>query len=274
MDRTPTPLHYYDLGTANWTEHAQYPFPNAQPTRYYFNGAASGTTLLSLQDRSLSLSAPASSGADTVLWSPVGNPCGRPSDQWSAGAVSLVTQFVSPNTPCINTDVLGQLGLDRITYTTPALTAAKTIAGPIDVTVYATANTKEIQLVAEVEDVAPDGTSTPLTEGALLGSLRAQSASRTWLDSSGQVMLPGQTFSQASAAPVVAGQLTRYDIEVFPTYATIVAGHHIRVTLSTADTPHLAPTVPELANLLGGVYSIQRGPAGPSGVELQLIPAG
>jgi hypothetical protein len=43
--------------------------------------------------------------------------------------------------------------------------------------------------------------------------------------------------------------------------------------LSTDDTPHLAPTLPELANLLGGVYTIDRSPSAPSAIELQLLPA-
>jgi hypothetical protein len=68
--------------------------------------------------------------------------------------------------------------------------------------------------------------------------------------------------------------VTRYDIEVFPTYATLPAGHRIRITLATADTPHLAPTAPALAKLLGGVYRVQHSPNAPSAVEIPLIPAG
>jgi putative CocE/NonD family hydrolase len=274
MDRTPTPLHYYDLGTNTYAEHAQYPFPEATATRYYFSGTRSHTAPLNVGDRSLSLTPPSSTGSDTILWSPVGNPCGRPTDQWSAGGASLVAGYLAPNAPCIYNDVLGQIGLDRITYTSPQLTTAQTIAGPIDVTVYAKANTKETQLVAEVEDVAPNGTSVPLTEGALLGSLRAQDPAQTWTDAAGQTMKPGHSYASASSAAVPKGAVTRYDIEVFPTYATIAAGHRIRVTLSTADTPHLAPTLPELVNLLGGIYAVQRSAAAPSAVELQLIPAG
>ena len=62
----------------------------------------------------------------------------------------------------------------------------------------------------------------------------------------------------------------RYDIEVFPTYATIAKGHRIRITLSTADSPHLVPTLPALAKLTGGVYQVQ---LGTSAVELPLVPA-
>ena len=274
MDATPTPLHYNDLGTNRFTEHAQYPFPSARPTRYYFSAARSGTAPLSVTDHSLSLTPPTTNSSDTLLWSPVGNPCGRPSDQWSAGVPSLIASYVSPGVPCVDgSDTVGELGLHRATYTSPPLASAQTLAGPIDVTVYASATTTQTQWVAQVEDVSPDGQSVPLTEGALLGSLRAVSPAGTW-SSGGQILQVAHTYSAATAAPVVPGQLTRYDIEVYPTYATLPAGHRLRITLSTADTPHLVPTLPELANLLGGVYQVSISPTAPSAVEVPLIPAG
>jgi predicted acyl esterase len=64
--------------------------------------------------------------------------------------------------------------------------------------------------------------------------------------------------------------VTRYDIEVFPTYATIAAGHRIRVTIDTTDFPHLVPTPPQFAKLFGGVYRVQRTAAAPSSVTLPL----
>jgi hypothetical protein len=272
MAHTPTPLHYYDLGTGHYTEHARYPFSEATPTRYYFRPAHSSSPSLALTNHSLSRTSPSKRSADTLLWSPVGNPCGRPTDQWSAGALSLVTSFVSPDAPCVNNDLPGSLGLDRATYTTAPLAQAETIAGPIDVTVYASATTRETQWVAQVEDVAPNGASVPLTEGALLGSMRAQSAAQTWTGSDGQIVKPGHTYTKHAAAAVQPGKVTRYDIEVFPTYATLPAGHRIRVTLATADTPHLAPTAPALAHLLGGVYEVRMAPNAPSAVEIPLIP--
>lgn len=256
MATTPTPLHYYDLGTKRYTEHARYPFPAAHATRYWFG-----------PNRSLRRARPAAGGSTTLYWSPAGNPCGRPTDQWSAGAPSLATGYVQPGAPCVDgNDSGGQQGPDRTTFTSRPLTKQATIAGPIDVTVNATATTTDTQWVAEIEDVAPDGTSTPLTEGALLGSMRHVTRTGTWRGHDGNILLPNHTYAKADSRPVVPGRLTRYDLEVFPTYATIAAGHRIRVTLSTADTPHLAPTVPELANLTGGVYQVRGG-----AVELPLI---
>ena len=123
MAHTPTPLHYYDLGTGHYTEHARYPFSEATPTRFYFRPARSSSPSLAITNHSLSRTAPSKPSADTLLWSPVGNPCGRPTDQWSAGALSLVTSFVTPDAPCINNDLPGSLGLDRATYTTAPLAA-------------------------------------------------------------------------------------------------------------------------------------------------------
>ena len=176
MGQTSTPLHYYDLGAGSYTEHAQYPFSDATATRYYLG---SGNTL--------STTKPSTPASTTLYWSPVGNPCGRPTDQWSAGIPSLLTDYVEPGTPCVDgSDQGGQVGPDRTTFTTAPLTRAATIAGPIDVSVDATATTKDTEWVAEVEDVAPDGTSTPLTEGALLGSLRKLSTGRSWYGADGQ----------------------------------------------------------------------------------------
>lgn len=256
MATTPTPLHYFDLGTNRYTEHARYPFPAAHPTRYWFG-----------PNQTLATTRPKTSST-TLYWTPVGSPCGRPTDQWSAGAPSLATGSVHPGTPCVDgNDSNGAAGPYRTTFTTKPLARRVTIAGPIDVTVDASATTKDTQWVAEVEDVAPDGTSTPLTEGALLGSLRHVATAGTWRAGDGHILLPNHTYSKRDARPVVPGRMTRYDIEVFPTYATIAAGHSIRVTLSTADTPHLVPTLPELANLTGGVYSVR---IGSSAVEIPL----
>ena len=62
--------------------------------------------------------------------------------------------------------------------------------GPITLTVHATATTTETLWVAHLDDVFPDGTSRPLTQGALLGSLRALDPARTWSLPDGVVLHP------------------------------------------------------------------------------------
>ncbi|MGZ4140315.1 MAG: hypothetical protein ACXVQ1_10910 [Actinomycetota bacterium] len=69
-----------------------------------------------------------------------------------------------------------------------------------------------------------------------------------------------------------AARYRPHDVEIFPTFATIVAGHAIRVTISTADSPHLSATAPALADLVGGVYTLERTSIYASYVELNVQP--
>jgi predicted acyl esterase len=69
---------------------------------------------------------------------------------------------------------------------------------------------------------------------------------------------------------VVPGELTRYDLEVFPTAALIEPGHRLRLTLTTYDFPHLVPTRPARRALTGGVYQVRQGGESPSRIVIPL----
>jgi len=69
---------------------------------------------------------------------------------------------------------------------------------------------------------------------------------------------------------VTPGQVTRFDIEIFPTLAELKAGHRLRLTLTTSDTPHLLPTPIQAANLAGGIYDVQRNESAASYLEVPL----
>jgi uncharacterized protein len=277
MARTPTPLHYYDLGSGKFTETSTYPFTGATASRLYFG--AGGTLTPSAPPAATSApspipglpvpSLPASTG-DTIAWSPSGVPCGRPIDQWAMGGLSVPAGSAGFLAPCATDDRLGQIGPWATSYTSAPFSHATTLAGPVTATVYASATTPETQLVAEVEEVTPDGTSYPLTEGALLGSLRAVSASRSWT-ANGMTVLPYHPYTQTSAQPVRRGRMTEYQIQIFPTLVTIAPGDRLRLTLSTADTPHLTPLPPQLPHLLGGVYTIVRTADAPSSLTFETL---
>jgi predicted acyl esterase len=99
---------------------------------------------------------------------------------------------------------------EALTHTTEPFTSPKLVAGPITLTVQATATTSETLWVADLDDVSPDGTSRPLTQRALLRSLRALDPSRTWTLSDGTVLRPDHISTRSAAQPVIPGELTRY----------------------------------------------------------------
>ena len=284
MAQTPTPLHYYDLGTGRFAETTTFPFARSTPARLYLgagnaltNSAPSSSPSspvplpvsgLPLGPKPPSLPGPLSS--DTLTWSPVGNPCGRPIDQWAMGGVSIPASSAGILAPCASNDQPSQAGPWTISYTSSALTQSATVGGPITATIFASSTRPETELVAELEEVTPNGTSYPITEGALLGSLRAVDAGRSW-SSHGVSLLPYHPYTLASAKPVTPGAVTKYEIELFPTLITVAAGDRLRLTLSTVDTPHLTPLPTQLPQLAGGVYTIERSASAPSSLTLDFL---
>jgi len=263
MAATPTPLHYYDLGTGRFDETTTFPFAGSSPRTYYLG---SGGTLSSSRPTK------SDAGADAIAWSPSSSLCGRPVDQWSMGGISITASEAQILAPCTNEDNTSQLGPWQTSYATAPFRKATTIGGPITATLYATATTTESQWVAEVEVVTPDGVSYPLSEGALLGSLRTVDPSRSW-SVGGTTVLPYHPYTLQSARPVVPGAIERYEIEVFPTLVTLPAGDRLRVTIATSDTPHLVPIPSQLQQLIGGLYEIERTPAASSSLTIEVDPS-
>src|ERR1700761_1876092 len=166
MARTPTPLHYYDLGSGNFDETSTYPFMGATPNRLYFGSggtlspsvpsAGSGVTSSPIPIPGLPIPSLPASQSDTLVWSPSGVPCGRSIDQWSMGGLSIPAGTAGFLAPCATDDRLAETGPWATNYTSAPLTKAQTIAGPVTATVYASATTTQTQLVAELEEVTPD----------------------------------------------------------------------------------------------------------------------
>ena len=260
MARTPTPLHYYDLGSGRFDETTTYPFTGATPTRLYL-GAGNALT---------SQRPPGQATSDTITWSPVGNACNRPVDQWSMGGVSIPAHSAGLLAPCADDNQSSGPGPWSVSYTTAPFSRPAAVAGPLTATVYASATTTETELVAQVDDVTPSGASYPLTEGALLGSLRAVNRARSW-SVGGMMLMPYHPYTKTSARPVTPGAATRFQIEIVPTLATIAKGDRLRLTLSTTDSPHLTPRPAQLSELSGGVYTIRRSAADPSALTLELL---
>jgi predicted acyl esterase len=190
------------------------------------------------------------------------------------GAFEDVTGPSNPNgNPCANNDALTEAGPGSLSYTTTPFTRSTVIGGPIDATIYASATTTDTEFVATLEDVAPSGTATPITTGALLGSLRAIDRSNSWFAPNGRPLLPYHPYTLASKQAVPIGTVTRFDIEIRPTFAELAAGHRLRLTLTTSDFPTLVPMAPDSIKLTGGVYQVQRNASAASFIELLSAPA-
>lgn len=261
---TNHPLHVYEISHGDhFHDAARYPLNRAPARTLYLDSGPSGSGAPSQNDGKLSPKKPnGPSGQDQVAFVGADSPCSRQTEQWGAGPVALALETGNlPPSPCSTDDRTMQVGPGALTYTSTAFRHDHTVAGPIDATIYATSTRPEVELVATLEDVAPGGRSFPITSGALLGSFRKIDQGKTWLAGNGRPLIPYHPYTEASKQPVPTGQVTRFDIEVFPTFAEIADGHRLRLTLTTSDTPHLSPVPNDLPNLIGGVYQVQRNKA-------------
>ncbi len=259
---TKTPLHLEDLSSGHWYDASRYPLNQAKPTAYYLQAK-----------HKLATGKPhKTSSRDTLVFTGLEVPCSQAADQWGAGLPQLVLDYFGITDPCVKNDHFSPLGPGIQNYTTAPFKNATTLAGPIGATLYATSTTPDSEWVVQLYDVAPNGSATSLTEGLLEGNQRALKRSLTWYGPGGRPLLPYHPYTKAAQKPAHAGQVTRYDVEIFPTFDTLAKGHRLRVTISTADFPHALPSVAQTPGLLLGVYQLQRSSAHPSSVELPLIP--
>ena len=185
----------------------------------------------------------------------------RPS---TAGNDSLAWAAVSPGT--------------TLTYTTAPLASPAVLDGPTNVSVYAESTAPEVELIATLNMIAPDGTVTKQGEGALIGSQRKLDPRQSWYSAGHALLQPSHPFTEASRRPVVPGVTTRYDIAVLANFTEIPAGGRLQLVL-TSQPPadfhlRLAPTPQQLAQLAGGVYTIERSRIAASFVNVPLTAPG
>ncbi len=248
----------YVYGEERYVVSPDWPHPQARAERWYLRG-----------DRTLSAELPAADEAPRyTLQIPVEGLCSVSSAQWTAGVLGLLPL------PCFsgsnNINELPLLG--AVTYTTPPMDQDYYVNGPIEADLWVSrALGTDASVAVRITDVGPDGGSTELTNGVLTVSLRAVDASRSrYLD--GEMIQPWHPYTEASKAPIVAGEPTLANVEVFPSSFVIKAGHSLRVAISTSDFPHGLPPVTDLLDQVLGVLRIDSNAEHPSSVVVPVVP--
>jgi putative CocE/NonD family hydrolase len=148
----------------------------------------------------------------------------------------------------------------RATFTTTPYARGTTVDGPVTVSLSVRSTTAQVELIAQLNDVAPDGTTTTAVpgfevDGDLAGTLRAVDWAKSWYDAAGTLLSPHHPYTRASERLVPVGRAQRYDIELHPRVWSLAPGHRLQVVLSTQSN-RLVPTQPQLRALAGGTYSL------------------
>jgi putative CocE/NonD family hydrolase len=256
-------VNLYTMGANRWEHPSTWPLPNARYTPYYLAGGKSGSSR-SLNDGTLSTAKLKVPGGDTEPLLPASSPCSRMPFQWTAGIFTLDTCQTDNST----------YEASSLTYTTPTLKSDTEVTGPVRAHVWAQlTGASDATLVAVLSDVNPQGKSTQLTAGFLLASQRAVDRNLSTY-AHGVMIRPWHPFTQASQRPVTPGKPVPCEIEIYPTSNVFKAGHRLRLTIATANTPTTATPAPDLLNEAGGELRILHGPTYDSYVQLPVIPPG
>jgi putative CocE/NonD family hydrolase len=237
-------LHYYTLARGDWRTTSTWPLPGTTTERWFMRaggGLARGAPLdLDAADRF------------------------RPDPLASTGAASRWGTQVSGGGNVVYPD---RAAADRrlLTWTSPPLERDRHVAGTVVVELQLSATRADGTLVAYLEEVAPDGRVTHVTEGHLRLACRALAAENP----PHRALRTPRTFARADARPLLPGVVEAVRFDLLPTSVLLRAGHRLRIALGGTDAAHF-----ELLPADGDVeYAVHREAARPSFVELPVAPA-
>jgi len=120
-----------------------------------------------------------------------------------------------------------------LTWRTAPAAQAMRLTGPIALHLAAASSATDTDFVARLSDVAPDGSETVITEGALRASHRSLDRRRSTIgspyhrDDRPVALTPGRTYG--------------FDIAVIPTAYQLAPGHALQLRITTDDFPTRLP---------------------------------
>lgn len=202
-------ITYYTLGADRWTTTTAWPPAGFEPERWYF-----------ATDGGLSPDEPATTtGADryTVDFEAT---TGR-HNRWYTNNGS--GDVIYPDRAAEDSRLL--------TYTSAPMANDTEITGHPVITLYLRSTEEDGAFIAYLEDVAPDGRVTYITEGELRGVMRRTAGTAPPYRKIG----PHRSELRADAMPLVPGEVTRLEFELWATSVLIQAGHRIRIAIAGAD---------------------------------------
>lgn len=151
-----------------------------------------------------------------------------------------------------------------LSFTSAAVTRPTQVSGQMNLRLNVSTTAHEGIWAVTVNDVAPDGTSTVLTNGALTASNRALDTARSTYDDDGSLIDAVHFLSRERRLPVPADEPVRIDVDLVPTDAVLQPGHRLRVDVYAASLPRYLTIVPDLIKARGRRQQLVLDPNKPS----------
>ncbi len=211
-DKIPAPqpsrLRYYTLGEEAWHDADSWPPPGVTEQTWYL-GAEGALARKAPDDEHgrdrYEVDFEATTGTETRWHSLIGGP------------------------PVVYPDRAGQDQL-LLTYTSAPLDRDLEVTGTPAITLHVTSTHEDGNFIVYLEEVAPNGTVTYLTEGMLRAIHRKVSTDPPYA-----VFGPYHSISRDDIEPLVSGILTELTFTLFPISVLIRRGHRLRIAVAGHD---------------------------------------
>ncbi len=242
------PVRVFVMGANVWRDAQDWPIPGTRFTKFYLHSRGQANSLFG--------------NGQLTTEPPVG---GEPSDHYvydpanpvpSKGGHSCCFATVAPVGPYDQTDI--EKRADVLIYSTPLLSEAVEVTGPITVKLYAASSAPDTDWTAKLVDVAPSGKIINLNNGIVRASHRN---------------------SLATHEPIDPEKPYEYTITVFPTSNLFKVGHQIRLEISSSNFPHYdrnlntGQPVGADAQMVAARQTVLHDAPHPSYLELPIMPA-
>ncbi len=172
----------------------------------------------------------------------------------------------------------------RLVFSTSPFAEGATIAGPISATIFASTSNTNLELIANLYDVAPDGTSKRISVGAVLGSQSRLADGKSWTEPDGTVTWPWHELLRDDY--LIPNEPARFDLFLAIRQWGVAPRHNLRLELTTqshtdacpveGDLPMISEpcrlTALQAETLPGGAYQVLWGPDHASTLNLPLLP--
>ena len=230
-------IRYYTMNEGRWRTTPTWPPPEMATRRWYLGA-----------DQSLDESPPQAAGADDYAV------------DFSASSGDSTRWLTNLTGDDVYYPDRANEDARLLTYTGAPLAADIRITGTPVVSLHLSSTRADGALHVYLEDVAPDGRVTYLTEGIL--RLVHQVADDTVL--SYEAAGPRRSFRRADAEALAPGVVVRVDLPLYATSVRVEAGHRLRIAIAGHDASTFARYPADDAPVL----TVVRSPARPSFLEL------
>ncbi|MCH2043657.1 MAG: CocE/NonD family hydrolase [Saprospiraceae bacterium] len=214
IDQEP-PIYYYQMGSEEFRTSTQWPPVESALTSFYFSDQQSLTpTLKSRKEGQTTYTCDYSVGTgDQGRWNSL-TPLYRGGPIMYKDRTEMNKKMVLFDTEPVN----------RITE----------ITGYPHADIYLSADTEDTYLFVYLEDLAPNGEVTYITEGVFNAVHRKVSEEKAPYQDVGVY----HSFKKEDRTPLVPGEVARLQFQMLPTSYQIFPGHSIRVSIAVADKDH------------------------------------